>query len=64
MKISGNMDKFSADSATNVGGIFEADGILHNIHQCTKITSIMRQKTVRLVRLSAIQELYNPQAVM
>ena len=55
-KISGNMDKFSVDSASDVGGIFEADDIMYNIHQCTKITSIMRRKTVWLVRLMAIQE--------
>ena len=55
-KISGKMDEFSVDSATDVGAIFEAGDILYNIHQCTKITSIMRRKTVWLVRFLEIQE--------
>ena len=55
-EISGSVDKFSVDSAIDVGSIFEADDILYNIHQCTKIASTMRRKAVWLIRLMEDQE--------
>ena len=55
-EISGKMDKFSVDSAIDVGSIFEADDILYNIHQSTKIASTMRRKTAWLIRLTEDRE--------
>ena len=59
-EISGNTENSNVDWSTDVRSIFAADDILNNIHQCTKIASIMRRKTVWLVRLMIIREQYSP----